>query len=295
MAMLALEAGRGFVGNHPDFLKKTLAGVALVLAGPGLGFVHAVRGEVQDTVAITGGVGTLDPPYVMDPKECHGGYDALITGSRAEMKREFRGLPLARASETFTGKVSNIVCNTGVAGTQLVDKNTGHVTIKLPENAFSTFVFQTYPADPNAFVSDNGFSIAGYKALANYVKALPGGVDVKGPDQFASSFRGYALLAAYETSTRACGVKAWPYLKPIIRDEIVKQEVANANKYNSDKPKTAADFTVELPSDIMLESQYDKQLDAMTGELAAAGVTIQRPDPSELKCEESNAMRRGGS
>lgn len=292
MAMLAAGVAREAV-KRP----RIIVGTSLFLAGSalayGLGIVHAWRGATETDVALNGGKGTVTNVYVMPPKECHGGYDAKIEGAKAEINTRIKlgGLRIpttVRASETFNGTIANQVCNTGINGTEVINKQTHHVTVTIGKEALTTMVFQKNPADPNAFTADNGIGVALYKNLANNVKTLPGGVDVKGPDQLQNRLRGWALLEAFDTSSQACGETAWKYLRSPYAEEIKKDVVAKNNTY-ADYKITEQDVTVAVPETVDLATQYGPQLHRTKDALREQNINI--TNVSAKECKPSAALQ----
>ncbi len=288
------------LGERSPRSRWTMGIVASAAGALILGGTNNVRGlaDVEKSVAVAGGKGVLEEVYPLK-EECHGGYRSRVEGAKAGINHKFKifgaTIPTsASASETFNGRVTNDVCNTGIAGKQRINTKTGHVTVTIPPEAFVTKVYQTDPTDPNAFTSDNGLEMALRKNLANLVKTLPGGLDVKGPDQTASWLRGLAVLGAFETASKACGEKAWQFMRDNYADSIADDIVADANRYRPDRPIDRQDVTVHLPETIRFEHQYGDQLRRTEEQLAGKGVTITRVDPASLQCESSgNLMVQG--
>jgi hypothetical protein len=273
-----------------------------VLAAAILGTALAVAGWflaqtiIQKEVKITAGEGMLKEVFIMPPKECHGGYINAVSGTKAEvnMKIHVPFTPVEvpttfRASEGFTGDVTDEVCNTGINGQKTVDTKNHKITIDIPPEALQTTVYQTNPADAKAWTSDNGMAVAIMKNAGNVIKTLPAGLDLKAGDELQAKLRGWALLSAYDLSTKGCGNTAWPHLKPLYAVEIKKGIVDQNNSALGATKITLEDVTVNLPDKVGFKNQYEEQFAAIQDKLVKSGVNFTMPDPSKFVCRDMPA------
>lgn len=282
-------------GRDEDGFLQIAAGkmIAAGLAGSivvGGAVVHEIFSGVEKEKTIVSKGGQLKSVFVMEEKECHGGYIATVNAkSELNIKKKipFTNIKVPttlRASEEFTGDVTNEVCNTGVDGERVTDLDTGKIHITIPAEAFTTTVYETNPADAKAWKSDNGFGAAMMKNIGNLVKVLPGGVDAKGGDQLQAKLRGEAKTAAYEVSAKSCGVKAWDILRQPYAEEIKESVVRENNQAIGAKQITEADVTVDLPEKIEFDTQYTKQFEDMQIAAKKHGVNFTLQDPAKVRC-----------
>ena len=288
---------RGALGlrsfNELRKLYPTLVGAAVLGAVVGVaGFFHS-KEIIKTETHISAGEGALKSTFELD-KECYGGYVNEVKGAKAEINKKLFGKigTTFKASETFNGDITSEVCNTGVDGEMIVDSKTHKTTVTIPATAFETTVYQTNPADTKAWTSDNGAAVAIMKNFGNTVKVLPGGLDVKAGDELSSKLRGWALLSAYELSSKGCGKTAWPHIKDGYADKIKEKVVTNNNTFNKDIQITPDDVTVNLPDTIAFKNQYEAQFTDIQSKLAKADVKFAKIDPNSFVCKD---MPAGGT
>ncbi len=274
------------------FYPTMIAAGAATLALGGLGLAHNFFGSIKTETTLTAGEGALKSTFALD-KECYGGYVNEVKGAKAEINKKIFGIGTTfKASETFNGDVTSEICNTGIDGEMVVDKKTHQTTVTIPATAFETTVYQTNPSDAKAWTSDNGAAVAIMKNFGNAVKVLPGGVDVKGGDELSSKLRGWALLSAYELSSKGCGTTAWPHIKDAYAAKIKDKVVANNNTF-SDIQITPQEVTVNLPDSVAFKNQYESQFADLQSKLTKTDVKFNKVDPNSFVCRDMPAGSGG--
>lgn len=289
------ESGR--LGGSFARRTKGLVGVAaLALASGGL---YGLQNRTEEGLSIDGGTATLEAVWSMPGKECHGGYEVMVEGAVAEAEvaldlgviSSIPGVSTVttyKASETMNGLVTNEICNAEspeLLEQQLIieDGPDGRkLTLNVEADAFTSTVYLTDPTDPGLFTSDNNFVAGVHDAFANVVKSLPGGLDVEGPDRISSQLRGYAMLGAFDTSSRGCGQLAWGLLRPLYAHELQIAVAADNNAFDPDIPVDPEDVTVNLPSEVTFTNQYTDQFKEIRGEIEAGGVNVSYPSAESL-------------
>jgi len=281
--------------------KVVVAGVGAlsIFASAATGVVWGLEGAVETDATIDGGHGTVKEWYNLAPFECHGGYKTHIADAMAKFDHRvnigpFHNIPTSMsASETFNGDLMVVTCNaqdTTQARAQETIDDTGKqrkITLALTPDAFSTIVYQVDPSDDKAFTSDNGLLWSLAKDFANTVKALPGGLDFHGPDALDNKERGWALEAAMDTATKACGPTAFSIGRDAYAQELTDEIVHQNNMYNKQRLVSNKNVTVEMPEakDMHLSNQYSADLAKTKDLLKKNGIVVTAPSASKAKCE----------
>jgi len=150
-------------------------------------------------------------------------------------------------------------------------------------------VYRTNPT-VNAFTPDNGALMALTKNAENIINALPE-LQAHTTDGLMGKLDGYAELAADQTSTEACGPKAWDHLKPLYEKSLKAQMVNEAYRWAPDLKLTEQEIDVEVTGEFHPTNQYDKLLKETKPLAEKNGVNFVLPDPSKLVCTDSPGLQ----
>jgi len=273
------------------------AGSLIVAAGAVLGagdYAHH-HPLTKTEVAVSAGKGMLTAVRSLAvPEACYGVYQNDVTGAKATFDYSFTpfGLKIPTtlsASSTFNGNLTSKVCNPSMDLSLSYNKATNRYKLTLPAGSFRTDVYRTNPT-VNAFTPDNGALMALTKNAENIINALPE-LQAHTTDGLMGKLDGYAELAADQTSTEACGPKAWDHLKPLYEKSLKAQMVNEAYRWAPDLKLTEQEIDVEVTGEFHPTNQYDKLLKETKPLAEKNGVNFVLPDPSKLVCTDSPGLQ----
>lgn len=275
------------------------AGSLLLAAAGTLGAANYARHHpvIETDVTVSAGRGMLtDVRSLAVPESCYGVYQNDVTGATAVFEKKVT-LPLLgtvgttyKASSTFKGNITSKVCNDSMKLSLSYDKATDKFNLTVPASAFHTDVSRTNPT-ASALTHDNGALMAIQRNFENDINVLPK-LHANKSDDLLGTLDGYAELAADETSAKACGPKAWPYLEPLYKKSLQNQLVAEANRWAPERKLTPEDIVVTVTGEVNFTTQYDKLLIDTKAQAEKHGVTFVLPDPNKLVCTVSPDLQK---
>jgi len=290
---LGVDAERGSISTK----LAMVAGSAIVAAGFALGAgENAIHHPmIKNETDVSAGRGTLTAVKKIVPEACFGVYEADINGATAKYSKTFKLGPLSiptsySASSTFNGNLTNRVCHDSFSLEKIYDKTTKKYNVTLPGSAFHTDVYRTNPL-VNAFTPDNGFLMAKRKDIENDLNSI-GNISVHHTDGLMGTLNGLAELAADQTSTEACGHKAWIHLEPMYTDALQGELVADANYWAQQLGLKKSDFNVIYKGKITFTNQYANELKAAKVEADKLGVEMKLPDPAITNCADGRDLQK---
>jgi hypothetical protein len=279
--------------------KKITAAAACVALGLGAGVWADFAGLDKKSMAFSTGKGVIEKVYPLLETN-YGGMDVRVSKASARVDHKPLGVDVGIwASEEFNGVISvKIGTNDDPKkATKTVREDftgsTPKITVTVPPEALQATVFEQDPTDPNLLKSDRGASWSLYDGFASLVQGLPGELRISGSDQARNLLGGIATEEAYLTASEGCAPKAWPFLEPILNDNMRKEEMLLHNQENPMMPVTLNDITVNLPAadQVHLPTQYQYWWDKNQKNLSANGFTFNLPDPQKLQCEPSSHIK----
>ena len=302
MSLYAANQMRKSAGNFVGTPHGRIIGAAAIagFVGAGLGLVHTVIGN--EKLGLNGGEQAIVSTYAMPADTCYGGYDTYVKDAAANIDM---GLFSGSERVTFSGTITNLVCSTGMADAPaIIDPASHRVTITVPADSLNTIVYETQPVSSN-FHRENSFTktalndvVANWNVIASQ---LPSGPQLNAQDDLDSRLTGWARLAAFSTSTQACGIKAWPDFQAKFESSVKIDEAKYLNTAQNlilpvgspHHDYTPEDIVVKSPATVAFKNQYTKQLQGMVDQLSNNGVTLangaaESLDTSSQVCKQSN-------
>lgn len=279
------ESERGSVRSR--FAVTAGAFVLSAVAAGSLGLAHYARlnPAVETVVAVSAGKGTLTYVGELDvPKNCNGVFKTNVKEAKADFEEKLFGvIPITyKANSVFNGDVTAEVCNPIMSLKFSRDEATGKVQLTVPVDSFSTDVYRTNPTIP-AFIHDNGALMAIQKNFENDINLLPK-ISSNKSDDLMSSLDGFAELAAFQTTAKGCGPKAWLAMEPLYKISLKKQMIAEANRWRPDLKLTQDDIDVMFTGNVSFTTQYEDLMTKIKASAEKHGVKIVLPDPNNLSC-----------
>lgn len=268
-----------------------LAGTLFVAAGAVLGAGNYARHNppIDKTNTISAGKGTVTSVSTFDVAEsCIGVYKDRVTDASAEFNMKVTLPWLGKvgtsysAKSTYNGEQTTEVCNKDMVLNFSYNKDTNKAELQVPGDAFSTTVYRTDPT-VNAFTHRNGVLMMIQRNFENEINVLPK-LAANKSDDLLGKLDGYAELAADQTSSEACGPKAWLYLEPLYEISLKKRLIGEANRWIPGNKLTLDDVSVSVTGKVNFTNQYADLLAKTKAQAGEHGVTFVLPDPNKLDC-----------
>jgi hypothetical protein len=273
-----------------------LSGVAAGSLGAADYAIH--HPVVENKIVVGGGKGMLTGVQTLaEPEACYGVYQNDVTGASADFEQTLKVPFLGKvgttysATSTYNGNITSQVCHDSTNLNFRYNEATKQFDLSVPASAFHTNVYRTDPTK-DTLHHRNGVLMMIQRNFENEVNVIPN-LNANRSDDLLGKLDGLAELAAYQTSAKACGPKAWLYLEPLYKAALQKQLVNEANRWAPQLKVKSSDINVAVTGgDINFTTQYDTQLASTKTQAQKAGVTIMVPSPNAAVCTVSPGLQK---